>query len=157
MTQVERLDWLIHEPKFNGCRKAGCLNEAKNFYKGDMYCPQHAREARDRSKDQLTLLNTGKSVYLYVLEAPEIKLLKFGRSENPNKRFRQVSDGSPVELSMLGFCQDPEQGRTETWIHAYLHMHRAKGEWFRDHQECRDIARLIIDNRPMELVSRARQ
>ena len=56
--------------------------------------------------------------YLYVLEAPCVNLLKFGRSENPMRRFRQVLDGSPVEIKMLGYCLDPEKGRTAAWIRA---------------------------------------
>lgn len=158
MPRVEHLDWLSIEEPYNGCRIAGCINEAKNFYRGDRYCAQHAREFRDGAVSFTeSHVRPQPNIYLYVFEAPAVQLLKFGRSENPKRRFQQVLDGSPIDITMLGFCLDPEKGRTEAWIHAFLHEHRSKGEWFRDHPDCRMIAGMIVENQPTELVKFARK
>lgn len=156
--QTERLDWLAIEPPFHGCRVAGCQNEAKNYLRGTPYCAAHAREARDgRLSPDLLHPSEPRTTYVYVLEAAEIGRLKFGQSTQPKKRFTQVNDGSPIDITMLGYCIDPECGKLEAWIHAYLHAHRLKGEWFRDHPDCRMVAGLIIEGRPADLIRLARQ
>ena len=156
--QTERADWLSIEPPFHGCRVAGCQNEAKNYFNGNPYCANHAREIRD-GRLSLDLLHPPekRTTYVYVLEAAEIGRLKFGQSTQPKKRYIQVNDGSPVDITMLGYCIDPEGGKLEAWIHAYLGDHRRKGEWFQDHPECRMVAGFIIENRPLDLIRLAKK
>ena len=155
--QTERLDYLQYEKTFHGCRILGCPNEAKNYYKGVKYCPLHVMEIRDGKLNFDQIFESRKTdVFLYVLEAPEVNLLKFGQSTNPEKRHRQVRDGSPVDVELLGYCLDPAKGKLEAWVHAYLYQHRTKGGWFRDHSETRGMADLITGNQPWEIVALAR-
>ena len=155
--QTERLDYLNYEKTFHRCRILGCCNEAKNYYKGIKYCSLHAIEIRDGKLnfDQISFLRK-QDIFLYALEAPEVGLLKFGQSTNPEKRHRQVRDGSPVDVELLGYCLDPEKGKLEAWVHAYLYQHRSKGEWFRDNVDSRAMANMIIGNQPWEIVALAR-
>src|SRR3990172_6472527 len=96
------------------------------------------------------------TIYLYVFVAPAISLIKFGSSERPHKRLLEAMDGSPVEIRMLGYCRDPEGGRMATWIQASLYEHKDRAGWFRDHEDCRRIANMIVENRPMDLSKFAR-
>lgn len=52
----------------------------------------------------------------------------FTSSEDPSLRLRSLQTASPTELSILGYTNGTFD--IEKRIHAFLHIHRLKGEWF---------------------------
>ena len=112
------------------------------------------RKARD-SEYAAESINFAKP-QIYVFEARELRLLKFGRSSNPDRRLKQISDGSPAEITMLGSCLAPDTGATEALIHAFLEPHMVKSGWFEDNWDSRMIAGFILTGRPREIIRMAK-
>ena len=156
MAQTKRPDFLQVESPYPGCRVANCGNEARNFHRGINYCAHHAREARDGDLSAILDINNCAKPHIYVFEAPELGLLKFGRSSNPDRRLKQISDGSPVEITMLGSCLAQDAGATEALIHAFLGCHKARIGWFKDCDDSRMIAGFILAGSPGEIIRLAK-
>lgn len=144
------------ESPYPGCRVANCGNEAKNFHRGIGYCAHHAREARDG--DLEAEIKPCAKYDICVFGAPELRLLKFGRSINPGGRLKQISDGSPAEITLLGSCLDPDPygSAIGAIIHTFLDPHRARGGWFKDNEDSRMIAGFILAGRPGEIIRMAK-
>lgn len=63
--------------------------------------------------------------------------LKVGRTENPERRLRQLRTACPLPLSMIGLFV----GDSERAAHLFLEengVNRITGEWFEDNEQARD-------------------
>jgi hypothetical protein len=78
---------------------------------------------------------------LYAIEAVDVARIKFGVTSNIDKRFRQLCNGSPVELTLLGHVWMPDVA--EAHVFDFLKDDRVHGEWFVKTERSRSIAALI--------------
>lgn len=85
----------------------------------------------------------GKRYYsiVYAIEAKDLALIKFGRTNNMDKRFRSLSGSSPCKLTLLGHLWMPDDA--EGYILQHLEDERSHGEWFYAVEPCWVVARLI--------------
>lgn len=65
--------------------------------------------------------------YIYVISDRQGRF-KIGRSDNPEKRLRQLQTGNSKKLEIIGITKG------DIWLEKRLHkmflLHREKGEWF---------------------------
>lgn len=68
---------------------------------------------------------------VYFMYAPAVRTVKIGVTEKPVKRrLASISHASPVGVHLVALI--PGAGyEVESGLHALLHMHRDRGEWFR--------------------------
>lgn len=78
---------------------------------------------------------------LYAIEAADVSRIKFGVTSNIDKRYRQLCNGSPVELALLGHLWMPTEA--EAYVFDFLREDRIHGEWFVKTERSRSIAALI--------------
>ena len=78
---------------------------------------------------------------IYAIEAPLVERIKFGRTLNIDKRFRQLASASPVSLNLLGSVWLPDDAEAD--VHTYLRPDHSHGEWFCVTERTREIATLI--------------
>lgn len=76
-------------------------------------------------------------MYVYLIEAVSVGLVKIGFSGDPEARLRDLAGSSPVELWLVGYFKgdlDMEQR-----LHALFASHHAHHEWFEDCDAIRDF------------------
>lgn len=78
---------------------------------------------------------------LYAIEAKEVGRIKFGVTADVDKRYRQLCNGSPVELELVGHIWAPSE--FEGGVFEFLKDDRIWGEWFLRTERSRSIAALI--------------
>lgn len=86
---------------------------------------------------------------LYAIEAPAVSRIKFGVTANVDKRFRQLANGSPVELNLFGYVWTPPE--FEAAVFSFLAEDRVQGEWFERTERSRSIAALIAAKKDRDL------
>jgi len=87
-------------------------------------------------KDDLKLTNLPKKQqYLYLIEAPDQKLVKIGISVHPDVRFKQLCGESPVKLNLVAVQMATEED--ERAAHRLCSNYHSHGEWFHDNEEIR--------------------
>lgn len=69
-------------------------------------------------------------MHLYIMQQHHTNLIKIGRSNNPQKRLKQLQTGSPYVIKMLKIFTG--LGNMERELHALLSDYRIRnnGEWF---------------------------
>ena len=67
--------------------------------------------------------------FLYVIEAPSLRLFKIGRSMNPRDRTAAVVGACPVLARLLAIGA-AGTGEAERELHVLFRKFRARGEWF---------------------------
>lgn len=139
--KLPKLEYL--DKRRDACEVPNCSGASIKTYRRVFLCSLHAQQILNGTLDSSILDSLGPRCYIYVLASSQVKLLKFGRSREPLHRFRQIRDGSPVDVDFVGYCLDPQNGTTEGDIHKYLAKYRVNGEWFTDCEETRQIAKLI--------------
>ena len=94
----------------------------------------------------------GKRYYsiIYAIEAADLALIKFGRTNNIEKRFKSLVGASPNRLTLLGHIWMPDG--TEAYLHQHLQDERSHGEWFYAEPPCRLVAELIAKGMHRELL-----
>jgi len=80
--------------------------------------------------------------FIYFIEAVDTDYIKIGRANNPDKRLKGLSTGSPHTLKLLLFV--PGGSEQEKKIHEKFAHLRSNGEWFRKSPE---LMKYINDNR----------
>lgn len=65
---------------------------------------------------------------LYVIEEVETGRLKFGISNNPQRRLKTLQTGNTSSLRLLGHIEGGQE--LEARIHAFLAKYHQRGEWF---------------------------
>jgi hypothetical protein len=71
----------------------------------------------------------------YVIEAPEVGVVKIGRTKNLAKRYAELSTSSPEILRVSRVIKGEWH---ESVLHRNLKQFRGKGEWFVFSDEVRD-------------------
>src|SRR5690554_8205262 len=66
--------------------------------------------------------------YVYAIEAPISRLVKFGFSSNPIRRIKQLQSGWEEELRLLGYSR--LYRHAEYLIHRGMGKYRHHGEWY---------------------------
>lgn len=106
-----------------GCRWQICLGEHKGETNGFIRIERSCSE---------------KS-FLYFIEAVGTEFIKIGRSANPDRRLKQLSTGSPVELRLIGVISGGAEIEKE--LHKQFDHLRERLEWFRATPELRGFVR----------------
>jgi hypothetical protein len=65
---------------------------------------------------------------VYLIGSYDVRPVKIGVSENPEKRLKSLSTGSPVPLQLLWSA--PGGAALEAALHEYFQPYRVYGEWF---------------------------
>lgn len=86
---------------------------------------------------------------LYAIEARDVGRIKFGVTSDIGKRFRQLSNGSPVELDLTGYVWAPPE--FEAAVFDFLKDDRIWGEWFLRTERSRSIAALVAAKKDRDL------
>ncbi len=87
--------------------------------------------------------NASLPEFVYVIERPSPPpAIKFGVSNNPTDRHKNLQVGCPDELILRG--QTLGSYDLEYKIHQTLSGYRMRGEWFRYEGRCVEIAEAII-------------
>lgn len=82
--------------------------------------------------------------------------IKIGRAVDPHKRVRDLAVGSPIPLVLLGAVLSDRSEEEEDEIHARLHEHCIRGEWFAAEAALHEMERLGSRMaRPEELMPQA--
>lgn len=70
--------------------------------------------------------------HLYIIQSKRTGALKIGRSDDPDRRLRQLQTGCPYTLKVILVM--PDGGRLEGGVHKTMQRHRTRhtagGEWF---------------------------
>lgn len=69
--------------------------------------------------------------YIYTVTDPQTKLLKIGRTKNPNNRKTSLNTGRPVALTNFKYFECLDTLSVEKEVHSALKDYRVTGEWFR--------------------------
>lgn len=71
--------------------------------------------------------------YVYLMNAPIVKLYKIGFSEKPEKRAKGLSQSLPKEMHSVEKhrIMTDDMVRLEAWFHDTLKEYRHDGEWFK--------------------------
>jgi hypothetical protein len=103
-----------------------------------------------RYRDDLT------ETHLYVVgvEQDALSPVKFGVSQDPKKRLKDMQVGSPYPIVIIGFM--PANRGLELLVHRYLNCFRLYGEWFRRSEKTNGIIELICTNQPDTLLELVR-
>lgn len=79
-----------------------------------------------------TMITRDQSVY--VLHVPALGYFKVGRASDPIKRTRQIQNGCPEKIELIGLSLIDERGVAaadfEHAVHSALFPYRSHGEWF---------------------------
>ena len=74
--------------------------------------------------------------HLYFIQAKATGAVKVGKSDDPQRRLRQLQTGNPNTLRVILFA--PDRGCDEQRVHNALRRHKTRhthgGEWFKE--EC---------------------
>lgn len=81
----------------------------------------HAESARKKAAIE-------RRTRLYFVEAPAIRLIKIGFSQDVKQRFAAIDTGSPVDVRLLGWV--PGLRAHERVLHERFASARIRGEWF---------------------------
>lgn len=68
--------------------------------------------------------------------------IKIGRAYDPHTRVRDLAVGSPIGLVLLGAVLSTSPEKEEVEIHARLHEHCIRGEWFAAEAVLHEMRRL---------------
>ncbi|MBB3889470.1 hypothetical protein GGQ61_000167 [Phenylobacterium haematophilum] len=71
-----------------------------------------------------------KERVVYFVQAQELRLIKIGVCDRPERRLRELANGCPDELTVLGLQYCDDFGRLEEDLHAKFAEDRVRGEWF---------------------------
>ena len=70
--------------------------------------------------------------HLYIIQSRVTGAVKIGRSDDPDRRLRQLQTGCPYALKIILVMRDG--GVLEGMVHRNMHRHRTRhtvgGEWF---------------------------
>lgn len=75
---------------------------------------------------------------VYFVYAKAVKLIKIGRSADPERRLDELRLLSPVELEIIGMVDGG--ARREAEMHQQFAKYRSHGEWFHAAQEIKTFA-----------------
>lgn len=78
----------------------------------------------------LVVRETTKERVIYFVQAEELRLIKIGVCDRPERRLRELSAMCPDELTVLGVQYCDDFGRLEEQLHAKFADDRVRGEWF---------------------------
>lgn len=67
---------------------------------------------------------------IYYVQAEELRLIKIGVCDRPERRLRELATMCPDELTVLGIQYCDDFGKLEVEIHATFAADRIRGEWF---------------------------
>jgi hypothetical protein len=71
---------------------------------------------------------SGKGAFVYLLHDSEQDLFKIGYSENPIRRFKQISDANNNYIELIGYIVGSKTN--EAILHRRFKAYRRKLEWF---------------------------
>lgn len=96
--------------------------------------------SKDHSKAMarnITLLNKKKypDGYIYVVQFGSNDLFKFGVSQNPDRRIKDIDSYSPVKIREIGRYYFKNVYETEEMIHDNLKDSIVRREWFKLEKE----------------------
>ena len=91
----------------------------------------------------------GIPVFTYAMRDSERKLVKIGKSYNPQARLKTLRIGNAGNLKLLGYCKQKEP-LTEKNIHNLLSEFRVSGEWFTD---CSEVQQIVSEIRRASYVN----
>lgn len=98
-----------------------------------------------------TLVNIGGEMYLYfmqgMLSERQRRLVKIGRSKNPEARMADLQTGHPKKLKLLHKikCKSERDARyAEKVAHRIFRHRRRKGEWFEFRAQEMELLRMIM-------------
>jgi len=86
---------------------------------------------------------TPKVPMVYFIEAPSIKLIKIGRTQDVKKRISELQVGSPVPLRLLGVV--PGDSAMEKQIQDKFKHLRKHGEWFRESVQLLEYIGVVLE------------
>lgn len=71
-------------------------------------------------------------VFIYVVHAPEVGMVKIGRTRHLRKRMSSLRNSSPVPVYLVSWVLSEwgEGERLEMAAHDHFSKHRRHGEWF---------------------------
>lgn len=112
------------------CAKQGC---DRRRLAGGRYCYLHADVRVDEDLDSFTqrarpAKAKRPSEWTYFVMAPDVGMVKIGRTQNLWARFGSLQGSSPVRLIMWTACKHDES--LEPKLHQALDEYRSNGEWF---------------------------
>ncbi len=99
-------------------------------------------EAQERIREEIaneppsSSYEPGKLRVVYFIEAPELNRVKIGVASNPERRFMNLSVGSPVELRIAGVFFGSLY--LEQYLHKKFAQFHVRGEWFEFAPELRE-------------------
>ena len=114
-------------------------NQQKRYYE-PMLCSRchdpikHINEIHRTRAEGRTCVpkKPAKGAYVYLLHDVDQNLLKIGFSEDPRRRFKQISNANTNKLECLGYI--PGSKTNEANLHRRWAKHNKKLEWF-EHQD----------------------
>lgn len=68
--------------------------------------------------------------YVYIIHAEGTDWFKIGRSNNPNRRNKEVAAKAPYETKVVVAIPTPESRALELYMHDQYDKFRVRGEWF---------------------------
>lgn len=123
MTIVQRV---VSEPwpeKHRLCMVEGCGIDAVRESK---YCYIHRPSKGSQGGTNAVSSNCE---YIYFIMAPDVGVVKIGRTKSLKQRMKALAAMSPARLVPVAYIYDKRE--LEGWLHKALKDHRHHGEWFK--------------------------
>ncbi len=79
--------------------------------------------------------------YIYVMQCKNY--VKFGYSQNPNSRIKELQTGNPFKIHLLLKVNYNCVSSIEKEIHRYFKEKRERGEWFKIDEEVKDFVKYL--------------
>ena len=82
-------------------------------------------------------MKSNESRHLYFIQCEVTGIIKIGRSDNPERRFRNIQSYSPTKLILRLVLAN--KGYIEHYLHDVFKEHHAHDEWFHPSKELEDF------------------
>lgn len=84
---------------------------------------------------------------MYVIAAPEMKIMKIGVSREPLRRMKDIQVSFPTHLEIIAVI--PKGGtKEERSFHRAMHEFRRQGEWFEMTDESMQLLNGLLSDHP---------
>jgi len=93
-------------------------------------------------------------MYVYFIRSGKKGAIKIGKSNNPEKRVKELQTGNPYKLYLIAFIHcETEEGaiKLERKIHRLFKKRRMIGEWFHPHINLKDVTEIKFKKREEQL------